>query len=421
MTDRNRRSFVTAVAAAGTLGLSGCLSQLRQWRGNDNTSNQSPSNEDSTGSGGTNGLSKLPGESIENFETLDEWNAMIDAGTLKAGTADPYGGSQSAKLTASEDTEYAAIYKIFDGQDLSGKNLSLAVKFTGRQQLRLMLELFAPNSRNVHVLHRTLVGPADRWVRVDFGAHRIETQPDLENVRQIRVTARRRGNTSGSIDCQVDDLRTVDRPKTGKVMLLFDGTLDEHYAHAFKQMESYGYAGVEAVMPEAIGRDDRLTMDRLTEMNDAGWDMAARPRTGAHFLHEYSPEEQQEMIQWTKSFLESRGFEDGAQHFVTPKNVLSPTARDLVTEHHEQAFRFGGCPNGLPLTDPHNIGFLSGSAGDETRTYIDYAAQYGQLVVLKFDYIGGEDGMSEQAFERVLKYIDGQDVKVVTATELLES
>ncbi|MFC6769221.1 hypothetical protein ACFQE6_30615, partial [Natrinema soli] len=144
---------MTTVAAAGTLSLSGCLSQLREWRGNGNSSNQSSSNEDSTGS---DRLSKLPGESIENFETLDKWNTLIDAGTLKAGTDDPYGGSQSAHLTASEGTEYAAIYKPFDGQDLSGKNLSLAVKFTGRQQLRLTIELFAPNSRNVHVLHRTL-------------------------------------------------------------------------------------------------------------------------------------------------------------------------------------------------------------------------------------------------------------------------
>jgi len=70
-------------------------------------------------------------------------------------------------------------------------------------------------------------------------------------------------------------------------MLLFDGMLESHYAEAFERMEPYGYAGVEAVMPEAVGQGDRLTIDRLEELSDAGWDMAARPRTGAHFLHEY--------------------------------------------------------------------------------------------------------------------------------------
>ncbi|MFC6764885.1 hypothetical protein ACFQE6_07645, partial [Natrinema soli] len=103
------------------------------------------------------------------------------------------------------------------------------------------------------------------------------------------------------------------------------------------------------------------------------------------------------------------------------KNILSPTARDLVEKYHKQAFRFGGNPNALPLTDPYNVGFFSTSNRKLARTYIDYAAQYGQLAVLQFDYIGGKDGMNKQAFNRILKYIDGQDVKVVTATDLLKS
>lgn len=420
MTNRNRRSFVTTVAAAGTLGLAGCLSQMREWRGDDTTSNQSTPNGNSDRSD-TDGLPKLPGDQIEDFEKLDEWTAMIDAGELEAETNAPYAGSQSGHLTASEGTESAAVYRAFpDGMDLSGKNLSLAVSFTGRDQLHLTLELFAPNSRNVHAMQRTLLGPRDRWIRVDFGTSRIETQPDLTDVREIRLTARRRGDASGSIDCRIDDLRVVDRSEMGKVMLLFDGTLESHYTTAFDRMDDYGYPGVEAVMPEAVGQDDRLTLDRLGELNDAGWDMAARPRTGSRFLHEYSPDEQKGMIERTKVFLENRGFEDGARHFVTPRNVLSPTARDLVEEYHEQAFRFGGAPNGLPLTDPYNVGFFSGAAGDEAKTYVDYAAEYGQLSVLKFDYIG-EDGISERAFEDVLEYVDQQNVEVVAASDLLES
>lgn len=345
---------------------------------------------------------------------------MIDGGELEATTDDPYAGSQSARLTAGEDTEYAAIYKAFpDGLDLSDTALSLAVNFTGRDQLRLTLELFAPNSRNVHASERTLTGPTDRWVRVDFGTGRIEGEPDLANVREVRLIARRRGDRTGSIDCRIDDLRAVDRPETGKVALLFDGTLESHHTHALERMDAYGYAGVEAVIPEAVGESGRLTLDRLAELNDAGWDLAARPRTGSRFLHEFSPEEQEGMIRRTKAFLENRGFEDGAKHFVTPRNVLGSNALDLVREYHEQAFRFGGGPNGLPLTDPHNVGFFSGAAGDETKAYVDYAAEYGQLAVLHFEHIG-ENGLSESAFEALLEYIDGQNVEVVTATDLLE-
>ncbi|PCR89643.1 polysaccharide deacetylase family protein [Natrinema ejinorense] len=419
MTNRNRRSFVTAVAAAGTLGLAGCLSQVREWRGAGGEPTSVRAGDESPASG-TGSRPDGPGKSIDRFEDLDEWTAMIDAGELEVGTDDPYAGSQSARLTASDETDYAAVYRtVPDGLDLSDRALSLAVAFDGRDQLHLTLELFAPNSRNVHAMQRTLTGPTDRWVRVDFGTDRIDAQPDLTDVRQIRLIARRRGDMTGPIDCRVDDLRAVDRPETGKIVLLFDGTLESHHATAFERMDAYGFAGVEAVIPEAIDGDGRLSLEQLGELDDAGWDLAARPRTGSRFLHEFPPERQAELIRRTKAFLEERGFEDGARHFVTPRNVLGSTANDLVREYHDQAFRFGGGPNGLPLTDPHNVGFFAGDAGDETETYVDYAAEYDQLAVLHFEHIGG-DGMSERAFTALLEYIDGRNVDVVTATELLE-
>ncbi|MFP8889905.1 polysaccharide deacetylase family protein [Natrialbaceae archaeon A-CW2] len=421
MTNRNRRSFITTIAATGTLGLAGCLSDVRELRPGDDesTPTQSPSESDDGGPEAVDGPD-LPGTSLEDFEDLDNWITMIDAGSLEAETDDPYAGTQSAHLTADEETDYAAIYSTHDeGMDLRDSNLSLAVKFTGRDQLQLTLELFAPNSRNVHTLRRTLTGPSDRWLRVDFGTSRVDTQPDLTDVREIRLTARRRGNLNGTLECSVDDLRAVDRPESGKVVLLFDGTLESHYTNALEPMNEYDFPGVEAVMPEALGEDDRLTLDQLHELDDAGWDVAARPRTGAQFIHEYTPEEQEGMIKRTKAYLENRGFEDGAKHFLTPRNVLGPETIDLVREYHEQAFRFGGGPNGLELTDPHNVGFFAGDAGDETKSYVDYAAEYGQLAVLHFEYIG-ENGMSIEAFEALLEYIDEQDVAVVTATELLE-
>ncbi len=417
MTKRNRRSFVTTVATVGTLGLGGCLSQMREWSSGDDESAAARSQPRPNGDGADD-VPALPGDSIEDFDSLEEWTAMIDAGELSAETDDPYAGTQSAHLAADAGTEYAAAYTVTDGLDLRGQSLSLAVRFTGREQLHLELELYAPNSRNVATLERTLIGPHDRWTRVDFGTVGIEGQPDLADVRQIQVTARRRGTTSGPLDCSIDDLRVADRPETGSVVFLFDGTLESHHTIAFERMQSYGFAGVEAVIPEAVGEDGRLTIDELAELHDAGWDMAARPRTGANFLDEFPPAKQEGLIRQTKAYLESRGFEDGAKHFVTPRNVLGPTARDLVEKHHEQAFRFGGGPNGLPLTDPYNVGFFAGDAGEVTKTYVDYAADYGQLAVLHFERVG-ERGMSEAAFADLLAYVDDRNVAVVTATDLL--
>ena len=417
MTHRNRRTFVTTIGTAGAVGLAGCLSSLRD--GGAGGDDPAPSREDGGDGSETDGLS-LPGEPVDDFEALDDWAAMIDAGDLEASADDPYAGSQSARLTADENTEAAAIYRtVPDGLDLRDRTLSLAVSFTGRDQLRLALELFAPDGRHVRTMRRTLTGPTDRWVRVDFGTVGTEGEPDLSDVREIRLTARRRSDPSGPIDCRVDDLRAVDRPDRGSVMLLFDGTLESHYATALKYMDAFDFAGVEAVIPEALGESDRLSMAQLEALSDAGWETAARPRTGSRFLHEFPREQQEERIRRTKGFLESRGFAEGANNFVTPRNVLGPETLDLVRRYHETAFRFGGAPNGLPLTDAHNVGFFSGAAGETTRTYVDRAAEHGQLAVLHFERIG-DDGLSESAFADLLAYVDAADVDVVTPSDLRE-
>lgn len=418
MTYRNRRSFLTATAAAGTVGLAGCLSDAGNWGGTDESLPE-PESADSTTD--VDYPEELPGEPLETFENVDGWVTMLDAGSLEPDGEDPYAGTQSAHLAADEDAAYAGIYRtVPEGEDLSEANLSLAVKYTGAEQLQFTLELFAPNARETYTLRRTLTGPEDRWVRVDFGTTNVEGQPDLTNVREIRLTVRRRGD-DGPIECWIDDLRTVERPERGTVLLLFDGTLESHHTTALEHLQAHDFAGVEAVIPEAVGESGRLTIDQLDELVDAGWDVAARPRTGARYLHEFSPEEQAGLIGRTAAWLEHYGFEDGADHFVTPRNVLSPTAADLVAETHEQAFRYGGGPNALPITDPHNLGFVSGAAGDETKMYVDYAAEYGQLAVLHFEQIGGEsEGLSEDEFRSLLEHIETSDVDVVTASDLLE-
>lgn len=409
---RDRRSFVTTLAAVGTAGMAGCLSSLPEWDAADGTADADPTGDDAD-------ELDLPGEPVEQFADLDGWVSMLDAGSIEAATDDPYVGSQSAGLRADEDTESAATYKTGLDLDLSDGALSMAVRFTEREQLHLVFEVYAPNSRNAYEFERTLTGPTERWVRVDFGTADVDGDPDLESVEEFRISAHRRGDASGPIDCRIDDVRVVDRPSRGRVMFLFDGTLESHYTTALEHMESYDFAGTEAVIGDAVGEGGRLDLSQLDALDDAGWDMVSRPNTGAQYLHEIPRDRQEGLIRDNKAFLENYGFEDGAAYFVTPRNVLGAESMDLVREYHEGAFRYGGGPNALPLTDPHNVGVFSGTDGDTTQELVDNAAASGQLAVLHFDEIG-PDGYPESAFEDLLAYVDARDVDVVTATELSE-
>lgn len=360
-------------------------------------------------------LDHLPGEAIDDFADLDQWFAFVGQGSIEATEDDPYANDQSALITADEDVDYAGVYREFmEPLDLSEQTLSLAVRFTGRELFDLTVQVLAPNSRNYLNHRRVFTGPADRWVRVDLGANYEETQPDLHDVREIRVIGRRRGE-AGPISFALDDLRVVDRPETGAVLFLFDATLADHYEVAFPIMEEFGFDGVETVTPETVDRDGRLTLDQMREMDDAGWEMIARPRVGGQFMHEYDRDEQEGMIRRTQTYLLNRGFESGAQHMFVPRNVIGPDGMDLVREYHESAFRYGGGPNGLPATDPHNLGYFNTDDDDTTRSFVDLAARHKQLAVPRFESFG-EDGMDEDAFRDLLEYIDEADVDVVTAT-----
>ncbi|WP_226481487.1 hypothetical protein [Natrinema amylolyticum] len=84
MTNRKRRSFVPAVTAAGSFGLTGRLSRVCEWHG----VGGEPASVRSDGETATSGTGSRPdrsGESIDCVEDLDGRASMIDAGDLEAG------------------------------------------------------------------------------------------------------------------------------------------------------------------------------------------------------------------------------------------------------------------------------------------------------------------------------------------------
>lgn len=436
MTRKTRRNVLAAAGTVSAISLAGCVSGVAEedlpfLGGGDDSVDSPPENGDDDPpdhNGDQNGDGNgdedideldLPGESIDGFEDLDPWFSMVGQGEIEATTEDVYNGEQSALVRAEDGVDYAGVYReFFDPIDLSENNLSLALKYTGQEMLDITVQVLAPNSRNYLSQRRVLTGPENHWVRIDLGANYEETQPDLHEVREIRVIGRRRGSDSGEIEFAIDDLRAVPRPDSGAVVLMFDGTLESHYKHALDILNEYGYVGVEAVTPETVGQDGRLSTDQMREMQDAGWEMIARPRVGGQDMTEFSAEEQEGMIRRTQTYLMNRGFDSGADHFFTPRNMIGPRGMELVREYHESGFRYGGGPNALPVTDPHNLAHFTARDLDTTESFIDLVGTYNQLAVPRFEYIG-DDGMAEDDFRLLLDHIEQADVEVTTVSELL--
>ncbi len=407
MTRQTRRTFI---ATAGAVGFAGCSSIA------DKT--PLPADESERGTR-KSGPASVP--VADDFEALDEWQAVSRQGTLSESTDDTYRGSQCARVVGSDETKEGHIARSLSGADLRGTNFSLAVKVTSHDFAKIAVQLVAPDGKNILHLKRTLIGPKDRWVRLNLGVTAATGSPDLASVSELRIVGRPVDtNATSPIEFLVDDLRTVSRPKKGAVMFTFDDSHATHY-RAFELMKKYDFAGVEAVIPESIGHDDRLTTDQLSEMADGGWDISAHPDVQAHYFPDYSEEEQADLLKRTQVYLQSHGFEDGARHLLVPKNAVGPNTFDLAREYYDTIFSFGASPNAMPFeTEDSIVARMNGKNLDITKRYIDFAAEYGQLTVPLFHEVGSGGEISESDFESLLQYVEKKDIDVITASQLLD-
>ncbi|WP_266075876.1 polysaccharide deacetylase family protein [Haladaptatus caseinilyticus] len=405
MRRQTRRTFVATV---GALGLAGCSSIA------ENAPLPKSDDEHETRQ---RGKSTAPVKVADDFEDLSYWQAVERQGTLTKST-EAYEGARCAHVVGSQKTKEGHIIRSVSGSDLRGTNFSMAVKVTSHEFFKIAIDLYTPDSDSAVSFKRTVLGPKNRWVRINFGVTNVADGIDLSNVEKLHIVARPVDpNATDPIEFFVDDLRTVSGPDTGSVMFTFDDSHSSHY-RAHELMQEYGFAGVEGVIPKSIGRDDRLTEDQLATMAEAGWDISAHPNVQAHYFNDYSPDEQEQLMTKTKDYLEDGGFDDGARHLLVPKNVVGSETFDLARKHYETIFSFGGSPNAMPLEREDTIvSRVNGKDVEETKRFIDYAAEYGQLVVPLFHEVGND--ISERDFEALLKYVDEQDVEVVTASDLL--
>ncbi|WP_227774274.1 polysaccharide deacetylase family protein [Haladaptatus pallidirubidus] len=407
MTRQTRRAFVATV---GALNFAGCSSLAENA--------PLPTDTDDEQERRREGKSTPLREIADDFENLGDWQAVERQGSLSKST-DAYEGSQCAHVVGSGKTNEGHIIRDISGTDLRGTNFSMAVKAVNHDFFKIAIELHAPDGDRTVQLKRTLLGPKNRWIRVNFGVTGVEKGADLSSVEKIRIVARPVDiNTNEPIEFLVDDLRTDSRPETGSVIFTFDDSHSSHY-RAYELMQEYGFAGVEGVIPESIGRDDRLTDNQLASMADNGWDISAHPNVQASYFSDYSPDEQEALMKKTQDFLHDRGFEDGARHLLVPKNVLGANTFDLAREYYDTVFSFGGGPNAVPLARKDTIvSRVNGKNVEETKQFIDYASDYGQLVVPLFHEVGND--INESDFESLLEHVEKRDVNVITASDLLD-
>lgn len=430
----SRRKFLAAVggSAAATAGCTSLADQMPETEDDEEEENQTTDTNTPEGEEEENEEQEEPeepsttppaiddGEVIDDFEEeIDLWGTLRDGNQREADTEEYVAGSQSLRVEV-EDDVVAGVFKAFpDALDLSDRDLSLAVKVESPRPSRVTVELLAPGRADHLVSHRTILPSFDGWLRMDVGYTGERGEPNLENIQEMRILIQ--DDSNEPIRFWVDDMRATPRADTGAVMFTFDDAVDSQYDTAYPMLEERGWPGVAAVIPSRLNAPNRLEVGELREMRDAGWDVSSHPH-GAGRLPEQDPEALREEIADARTYLEQRGFQDGARHLFVPYNDLTGEAAAVIREEYETSWTFGGNTNALPPTDLHVASRTNGTDVQGVRRLVNLADQYNQLVVLMLHGVGDgdNDDISEDDFASILDHVESRDVEVVTASDVLD-
>jgi peptidoglycan/xylan/chitin deacetylase (PgdA/CDA1 family) len=433
----NRRRFLTAVGV-GTFALAGCTDRLSGDDDEEEDAEDGDDEEDAQLDDGEDDeeeedeeeeeeVAAPPaidhGELVDDFEELDDWFAL--EGEVTADEEEALTGTQSPRIEG--EGASAGIARAYpDGLDVEGHHLSLAVRVDTPRPTGVTVRLLAPGQADQLWSTRTVLGSYEGWLRMDVGYTGQRGEPNLENVQELQIAIETQDEEG--IRFWVDDLRATPQADQGYVMLTFDDNVESQYTDAFPIFEERGMQGVLAVIPPTLNRPERLHVDQLREMRDAGWDVSVHAER-SDGLAEMDPEEAREALESDQEYLDDRGFSDGARSHFVPFHNVDQEVVDIVREYYELNSYFGGTPNAVPFTDPMHLSRVDMHDADGFSSMIDMAAEHNQLAIgLAHGVVPEAEieddplaDMTTEQLEGLLDYIEESDVQLVTASQLLDN
>jgi peptidoglycan/xylan/chitin deacetylase (PgdA/CDA1 family) len=447
-----RRKFIATLGAAGTITVAGCSampgSSNTPSDGNSSSSPASPSGGGTTtpGTGTDTPTNTHPGgnssnqpftrgKKVDDFEGKVSSRWQIDYGKYTITTQDVYEGSQALVLEPRKPSKrkksitrpFARVSRFFTGStkalDLSQHDLTMAVKVDKPkgQVLDIKANVHAPTGSLSLNCTRQIPKAMDDWVRYDLGYTGMNGQPQLKNVLQLEIIIATNPQQAKDFKVKIDGLRKIPKPNKGKVIFQFDDGHITAYENAYPVLQQKGWPAGCAVIPDAIGADDRVSLKMMSEMQKNGWDMMSHPKAPPSTALPGLPENvQRRKIVSAHQKLAALGFKKGARHFVAPYNRVSGTTLDIVSDVHETGFLFGACPNNARHpSNPYFISRVQGPAVRGAKQIIDMAAQFNQLAVVTYHVVGGK-GLSMSAFKRVIDYVEKKNVDVISPSQLID-
>ncbi|RZH67980.1 polysaccharide deacetylase family protein [Natrinema altunense] len=383
----NRRTYLGAAAA---VALAGCSST-------EETENETAA--DGSAEDGTASDDGAEVTAFDDFEDISEWDVPI--GTLSADADRTYTGSQSARLESGDgDDQVRVVRDLETPRDLSGTRPALAL--ATEEQADIVVQLLDEDGDRIDFRQR--IHTDTSLVQCNFGIDTIDGEPDWSAVSEVQIIRWTGEDDKGAV--WVDDLRFVDAPETGQVMLQFDGGYETDYTRALPILEEYDFPAVSFLttgrIREADGDEgEHLVRDQVTALADAGWTIGSHSAHGADLTDLSSDRDPETEVSDAVAWLEDAGFESGAQYFSYPYGRYDRATLEAVMAHHDLAFA-GRYPSQGAAANPYLCSRVTAPDADEARSILDLTAERGGITSLAF---GELDDDAESTLAETVDYL----------------
>lgn len=433
-TSTRRRYLLTSMAAA-TAGLAGCSGVLDRSDSPNGTETASPAGtptgtEPTTPSGTDNPESTptpdrgpTPGshEPMQSgaaaFENLAYWSTHAGV-SVTGDTGTVYQGSQSARV----EGRSGSIERNFQiPLDLSGKDVSLAVKVEKPLPTTVRIILYDTGGNTTHLVQYLHTKHPDGWVRINPSIDSANADPTSISRMLISIDGPGAGKKYW-----VDDIRFHDKTANkGRVMFTFDYMTRSIYEIAFPMMKQRDIPGAVSVAVDRVGNAGRLTWSELREMQKAGWEITSYTND---FVSLYGQDEsiQRRRMQRAKTFIEDNGLGE-APVLMYPDGFCDDTSLRLARELHDLAFlKFDPTETGhtqSAVMGPQFVNRARPNSPSALKNQLDVVADYKSVFNVFHNQLGGDAQNTRSEFRKMLDAVKQRqqtgDVGVALPSDLV--
>ena len=430
-----RRAFLATVAAAG-VGLAGCSSitgggsdpSTNSPTGSATPTGTSSATPETTATDDSNqsnqqkqpddpGSYKPMQEKAATFEDLTYWQTHAGV-KLNADTSTVYQGTQSARIEGRSGT----IQRNFPVPiDLSNKDISLAMNIEGPVPNNFAIYLYDTGGNATRLIQGYHGRHPDGWIRINPSID--SPGADMSSITKMLITI---GGSGDEKKYWIDDIRFHDKTSNkAQVMFTFDYITRSVYEVAFPEMKKRSIKGAVSVPGDRVGNADRLTVDELKEMKNAGWEITSMTNNFEP-LYGQSERVQRQRMERNISLLKQYGLGEPTA-IMYPKGFCDATTLKLAEEYHDLGFlTFNDSERGTSqsaLMGPHFVNRSQPSTVEALKNQVEPAKAYNGLYTVHQNQIGPNADNNRQVFTAMLDYVKNQqqqgNVEVVTPSDVV--